>query len=276
MSDKRTILITGASTGIGLETARTFKARGWQVIASARKPEDLARLTEQDGVVALPLELNDGTSVDRFFDAALARAGGRIDALYNNAAFGIVGAMEDVTPDVLRQQLEVNVVGTHALTRRVVPVMRKQGHGRIVFCSSVLGLVTGRYRGVYSASKYALEAIADAYRYELDGTGIRVAIIEPGPIRTAFLASTVATFRHAIDTQNSPHADAYRRRMAEMENETPSRFKLGPEAVARAVLHAVESPRPKVRYRISPHTHAIALARRVLPGALLDRILMRA
>lgn len=273
---QRTIVITGASTGIGLEAARTFNARGWRVIASARKPADLERLTQELGVTAIALELSDLASIDAFVTAALNASNGRIDALYNNAAYGIIGAMEDLSADVLRQQLEVNVVGAHALTRAIVPIMRRQRSGRIVFCSSVLGLVTGRFRGAYSASKYAVEAIADAYRYELEGTGIQVALIEPGPIKTSFLSSTTALFHHTVDAANSPHAAEYQRRLAKMANEGDSRFKLAPSAVVKKLVHAIESPRPKVRYRISPHTHAIAIARRLLPGRLLDAVLKRA
>jgi NAD(P)-dependent dehydrogenase (short-subunit alcohol dehydrogenase family) len=273
---QRAIIITGASTGIGLEAARTFKSRGWFVICSARKPDDIERMGREVGVTCFPADLGDPASIDRFVASALAASNNRIDALYNNAAHGVIGAMEDLTPDILRQQLEVNVVGTHHLTRAIVPVMRRQGAGRIVFCSSVLGLVTGRFRGAYSASKYAIEAIADAYRYELDGSGIAVSILEPGPIRTAFLNSTAKHFADTVDVQSSPHRAAYEDRLASLTAETSSRFKLGPEAVVKSLVHAVESARPKVRYRISPHTYAMAFAKRALPSSLLDSILKRA
>ena len=271
----RTILISGCSSGIGLTAAATLKQRGWRVLATARKPEDLERLERQIGVEAFEMELSDLGSINRCADAVLAKTGGKLDALYNNAAYGIVGAMEDISGDVLRRHLDVNVIGTHELTRRFVPVMRAQGHGRIVTCSSVLGLVSGPYRGAYCASKYAVEAMTDAMRYELKGSGISVSLLEPGPIKTQFLPSTLKQFSATIDVANSPHKAEYERRLTAMADDRSSRLKLGPEAVVKSLVHALESPRPRVRYRISPHTYAISALRRVLPGRMLDIVLAR-
>jgi NAD(P)-dependent dehydrogenase (short-subunit alcohol dehydrogenase family) len=272
---QRTILITGCSTGIGYATANAMAARGWRVFATARKPADVARLSAMPGISAIPLELGDLDSIAACAAQVLAETGGTLDALYNNAAYGLVGAMEDVPGVHLKRHLDVNVVGTHELTRLVLPAMRRQGHGRIVTCSSVLGLVSGPFRGPYCASKYAVEAMSDAMRYELVGTGIFVSLIEPGPIRSEFLASTLAMMKSAIDIKTSPHADTYARRIAAMENDTQSKLKLGPERVVKAVIHATESTRPKVRYRVSPHTHAIAWMKRLLPERALDAVLMR-
>lgn len=271
----RSILISGCSSGIGLTAATTLKARGWRVLATARKPADLAALEKQHGLEAFELELSDLASVARCADAVMARTGGKLDALYNNAAYGIIGAMEDITGGVLRKHLDVNVIGTHELTRRMIPAMRKQGHGRIITCSSVLGLVSGPYRGAYSASKYAVEAMTDALRYELKGTGIHVSLLQPGPIKTEFLPSTLAQFKATIDADNSPHKAVYEKRLAAMANDTSSFLKLGPEAVVKRLVHALESPHPKARYMISPHTYAISILRRVLPGRALDMLLSR-
>ena len=272
---QRSILISGCSSGIGLTAATTLKARGWRVLATARKPEDLAKLEKQYGLEAFEMELSDLASIGRCADAVLMRTGARLDALYNNAAYGIVGAMEDISGDVLRKHLDVNVVGTHELTRRLIPAMRAQGHGRIVTCSSVLGLVSGPYRGAYAASKFAVEAMTDALRYELIGSGIHVSLLEPGPIKTQFLPSTLAQFRATIDVARSPHRAQYEKRIAKMETDTSSFLKLGPEAVVKRLIEALESPSPKARYMISPHTYAIALMRRVLPGRMLDAVLAR-
>ena len=272
---QKTILISGCSTGIGLAAATTLKGKGWRVLATARKPEDLARLEKEHGLEAFEMELSDLGSINRCADAVLAKTGGKLDALYNNAAYGIVGAMEDISGDTLRKHLDVNVIGTHELTRRVIPVMRAQGHGRIVTCSSVLGLVSGPYRGAYCASKFAVEAMTDALRYELAGSGIHVSLLEPGPIRTQFLPSTLAQFKATIDMAKSPHKAQYEKRLAAMANDTASKFKLGPEAVVKSLIHALESPRPKARYMISPHTYVAATLRRVLPGKVLDMILTR-
>ncbi len=272
---QRSILITGCSSGIGLATARLLKAHGWRVLATARKAEDLERLRTEEGLEALALELSDPASVAACAEEALALTEGKLFALYSNAAYGQVGAVEDLTAETLRRQLEVNVVGTHELTRRLIPAMRRNGAGRIVQCSSVLGLVSGPYRGAYCASKFALEALTDALRLELAGTGIAVSLIEPGPIRTGFVARALDAFRSSIDIEGSPHRDTYRARLAAMEAGGRQIFKLEPEAVAQKVLHAVENARPKARYFVTVPTHMAALMKRVLPTPLLDRFLQR-
>lgn len=272
---RRSVLVTGCSTGIGLAAARTLKARGWRVLATARKPADLDRLQGAEGLEVIALELADGASIAACAETALSLTGGRLDALYNNAAYGMVGAVEDTTAEELRAHFEVNVVAAHDLTRRVLPAMRAQGHGRIVMCSSVLGFVSGPYRGAYAASKFALEALADALRVEVAPAGIHVALLEPGPIESEFLASTLARFKHSIDVDGSPHAAYYRQRLARMEAGEGSRFKLGPEAVVAKLVHALEAPRPRARYRIGLPTHAAAVLTRVLPTRLLDRIVAR-
>jgi NAD(P)-dependent dehydrogenase (short-subunit alcohol dehydrogenase family) len=270
----RSILITGCSSGIGLASARTMKARGWRVLATARRPDDLERLESEEGVEALPLELADPASIAACAEEALERTGGKLDALFNNAAFGQVGAVEDLTSDLLRHQLETNVVGVHELTRRILPAMRANGRGRIVQCSSVLGLVTGPYRGAYCASKFALEALTDALRLELRGTPIRVALIEPGPIHSRFLEHALQNFRATIDVDASPHRETYLARLAAMEAGGKTTFKLPPEAVAAKLVHAVESPRPRARYYVTTPTYFAAALKRLLPTSLLDRVLI--
>lgn len=273
MSD-RTILITGCSSGIGLACARTMKVRGWRVLATARSPDDIARLEHEEGVEALALEQSDPASIAACADEALRRTDGKLDALFNNAAFGQVGAVEDLPADLLRRQLEVNVVGAHELTRRILPAMRANGAGRIVQCSSVLGLVAGPYRGAYCASKFALEALADALRLELRETSIAVSLIEPGPIFSRFVETALENFKATIDMEASPHREAYRARLAAMEAGGSTTFKLPPEAVAAKLVHAVESARPKARYYVTKPTYFAAVMRRVLPTSLLDRILI--
>lgn len=271
----RAILITGCSSGIGLACARTMKARGWRVLATARRSEDLDRLEQEEGVEALSLELADPASIAACATEALGRTDGHLYALFNNAAFGQVGAVEDLSPEHLRRQIEVNVVGVHDLTRRVVPTMRANGEGRIVQCSSVLGLVSAPYRGAYCASKFALEALSDALRLELRDTNIAVSLIEPGPIRTRFVETALANFRATIDMAGSPHRETYVERLAAMEAGGSSTFKLEPEAVAAKLVHAVESRRPKARYYVTTPTYMAAILKRVLPTPLLDRFLVR-
>lgn len=193
----RSILITGASSGIGLASATLLKSRGWRVLATVRRPEDLAKL-EALGCEALPLELADPASIASCATAALDRTDGRLFALFNNAAYGQPGAVEDLTVDVLKAQFEVNLFAWHDLTRRILPAMRKTGRGRIVQCSSVLGFISPPYRGAYNASKHALEALSDAMRFELQGSGVTVSIIEPGPIATQFVPNAIEAFRRNV------------------------------------------------------------------------------
>ncbi|MCB1515069.1 MAG: SDR family NAD(P)-dependent oxidoreductase [Hyphomicrobiaceae bacterium] len=275
MHENGTILITGASSGIGWAAAVRLKARGWRVLATARNEADRERLAGEAGVEPLHLELSDHGSIERCAEAALGRTGGRIDALFNNAAYGQVGAVEDLSADVLRRQLEVNVIGTHELTRRLIPSMRANGSGRIVQCSSVLGLVAGPYRGAYCASKFALEALSDSMRVELAGSGVFVVLIEPGPIRTRFVDTALRIFRESIDIEGSVHRATYEARLKAMEAGGKQRFKLEPDAVVDKLVLALESPRPRLRYFVTTPTYVAAGLKRVLPMRLMDRLVHR-
>ncbi|MEX1061092.1 MAG: SDR family oxidoreductase [Methyloceanibacter sp.] len=272
---ERSILITGCSSGIGWASAREIKARGWRVFATARKPEDIARLKEKEGVESLYLDYAEPESIAAAAEHVLAATGGRLNALFNNGAYGQPGAVEDLKPDVLRAQFEANVFGWHDLTRRIIPAMRQQGQGRIVFCSSILGLISAPYRGAYCASKFAVEALADALRMELAATGIRIVLIEPGPIASRFLEHALEAYRRHIDLEGSAHREIYRTRIARLEEGGDQTFKLGPEAVALKLVHALESRNPKRRYYVTLPTYAAALLRRVLPARALDAIAAR-
>ena len=272
---EKSILITGCSSGIGLAAAKLMKERGWRVLATARTSEDLAMLARDIGVEAIRLDLADASSVSACAEEALRRTDQKLFALFNNGAYGQVGAVEDLTADVLRRQLEVNLIGTHALTRHLIPAMRAQGAGRIVQCSSVLGFVSVPYRGAYCASKFALEALSDAMRYELAGTGIFVSLIEPGPIRTRFVEHALANFRNTVDIEGSAHANTYRARLAAMERGGKETFKLEPESCAWKLVHAVESARPRTRYRVTVPTYLAAYAKRFLPTSIADRLAQR-
>jgi NAD(P)-dependent dehydrogenase (short-subunit alcohol dehydrogenase family) len=271
----RTILITGCSSGIGLASARVMKQRGWRVIATARSADDLTHLRDDLGVEALHLELSEPSSVADCAREALALTGGRLDALFNNAAYGQVGAVEDLTADVLRRQIEVNLIAQHDLTCRVLPVMRIQGHGRIVQCSSVLGLVAAPFRGAYCASKFAMEALSDSMRIELAGTGIHVSLIEPGPIRTRFVEHALANFLTTVDIGGSPHRAVYEARLERMRQGGNDTFKLEPEAVAAKLVHAVESARPRNRYYVTTPTYLAAFVKRIAPQGVVDWCVQR-
>lgn len=274
--ERRTILITGCSSGIGADAAVSLARRGWRVFASARKPRDVAHLAGE-GLEAIQLDYADEASIGRAVEAVLAATGGRLDAVFNNGAYALPGAVEDLPTDGLRAQFEANLFGWHALTRRVIPVMRRQRQGRIVQCSSVLGYIPMKYRGAYIASKFALEGLSETLRLELLGTGIEVVLIEPGPITTRFDINALAVFRATIDIEGSVHREEYLRRIARMERGgSSSPFKLGPEAVTAALIRALEAPRPRPRYRVTVPSHVAALLRRALPTSALHRFLARA
>jgi NAD(P)-dependent dehydrogenase (short-subunit alcohol dehydrogenase family) len=273
--EERSVLITGCSSGIGLASAREMKARGWRVFATARKKKDIARLRDEEGVESLYLDYTEPDSIEKTVTKVLKAMGGRLDALFNNGVYGQPGAVEDLRPDVLRAQFEAGFFGWHDLTARIIPVMRKQGEGRIVFCSSVLGLVSAPYRGAYCAAKFAVEALADALRMELAATNIKIVLIEPGPIASRFLEHALEAYRRNIDLDASHHSEIYRQRIARLEEGGDQTFKLGPEAVALKLTRALESRNPKRRYFVTLPTYAAALFRRILPTAVLEAIASR-
>lgn len=272
---RRVILITGTSSGIGFAAARDMAARGWRVFATVRTQADAARVGALPGVETLILDYAIPDTVAAAADAVLAATGGRIDALFNNGAYGQPGALEDLPTDALRAQFEANVFGWHDLTRRVIPAMRARGGGRIVQCSSILGFLSLKYRGAYIGSKHALEGLTDTLRLELHDSGIHVSSIQPGPIATSFVRTSMAKFREVIDIASSPHRDVYGRRLARMERGGASRFKLPPEAVVAALIHACEAPRPRLVYRVTTPTKVMALAQRLLPLAVMYRAALR-
>ena len=205
----------------------------------------------------------------------LGITGGTLDALFNNGAYAIPGAVEDLPTEALRDIFESNFFGWHSLTRAVLPVMRAQGHGRIVQCSSVLGLITMPWRGAYNASKFALEGLTDTLRMEMRDTGIDVVLIEPGPITSAFRANSIIQFERWIDWKNAPRAAQYetqlRPRLYDSVKKTT--FELGPEAVVDKLIHALEAPRPRPRYYVTVPTYFSGFMRRLLPTRLLDKVM---
>lgn len=271
-SDKA-VLITGCSSGIGECVAAGLKARGYRVFASARKDADVARLADE-GFEAIKLDLRDAESIKAALDTLLTRTGGKLYGLFNNGAYGQPGAVEDLDTDTLRAQFETNFFGWHELTCRVLPIMRRQGHGRIIQNSSVLGFVALKWRGAYNASKYAIEGLTDTLRMELSGSGIHVSLIEPGPIESRFRENAYEAFKLNIDIENSPHRDAYRRVEARLATEDKiAHFTLSGDAVLKKVVHALESRRPRPRYYVTVPTHALGFLRRVLSTRWLDIVL---
>lgn len=270
----RSILITGCSSGIGYAAAHTLKARGWRVFAACRKIEDCARL-HAEGFDAPRIDYADEASVHTGLAEVLQATGGTLDAVFNNGAFAIPGAVEDMPTDALRAIFEANFFGWHTLTRAVIPVMRTQGHGRIVQCSSVLGLIAMQWRGAYNATKFALEGLTDTLRMEMADTNIHIVLIEPGPITSAFRANSALQFERWIDWRSSVRAHQYeadlRPRLYDSVNKT--KLELGPDAVVAKLVHALESPRPHARYYVTLPTYFSGMMRRLLPTRALDWML---
>lgn len=271
----KTVLITGASTGIGYHAAKTLKTAGYRVFATARKSEDVAALTAQ-GFESVQLDLSSTESITAAVSYVIQLTGGKIDVLFNNGAYGQPGAVEDLPTNALRQQFEANVFGWHELTTQIIPLMRANGRGRIIQNSSVLGLVAMKYRGAYNASKFAIEGLTDTLRLELLNSPIKVALIEPGPIESQFRANALAAFKANIDIENSEHRDDYQQQITRLaKKDVTNKFTLGPEAVSKVLIHAIESNNPKVRYYVTFPTYLFALLKRFLPFRVLDKILAK-
>ncbi len=266
-----TILITGCSTGIGLACARGLKAKGWRVFATARKSVDVERLSAE-GFEAIPLDYADTRSVQACAAEVARLTDGRLFALFNNGAYGQPGALEDVTRAVLEQQFAANFFGWHELTNLCLPMMRKNGSGRIVQCSSVLGLVALKWRGPYNASKFALEGLSDTLRLELRNTNIRVITINPGPIESNFVQNARAAFARNIDMTHSHYKDVFEKQRQKLERGGTTRFKLPASAVLDKLILAVESQNPSTHYYVTTATWLLAGLRRILPQSLLDKI----
>jgi NAD(P)-dependent dehydrogenase (short-subunit alcohol dehydrogenase family) len=272
----RTVLITGCSSGIGYDAAHGLARRGWRVLATCRRPEDCARLAAE-GLESFPLDYADEASVAAGAEEALSRTGGRLDALFNNGAFAIPGAVEDLPRGALRAIFETNLFGVHDLTRRVIPAMRRAGAGRIVNNSSVLGFAALKWRGAYVATKHALEGLTDVLRLEMRDTPIRVILIEPGPVTSRIRQNSIPHFERWIDWQASARAGEYRSTLLRRlyEDRGPDRFELPAAAVTAKLVHALEHPRPRPRYYVTAPTHAIGALKRLLPTRALDSLLAR-
>lgn len=273
--EARTILVTGCSSGIGRHCAQALKADGWRVFATARKQTDI-RLLAESGLTGLYLDYCDEGSIAAAFEAVLSATGGTLDAVFNNGAYAQAGAVEDVPTDALRTQFEANFFGWHTLTRLAIAVMRRQGHGRVVHCSSILGVIPYRWRGAYVASKFAIEGLFHSLRLELLGSGIHISLIEPGPIRSKIGENGVRYFRENIDIENSIHAetyDAYLRKLTDQDRS--GLFRRSPKAVYRKLSHALNSRNPRASYPVTIPTHFMFGANRILPRRAIDWFIMR-
>ena len=276
LSKQKSILITGCSTGIGYCVAKGLQARGYRVLATARRAESVEALSNE-GLESLQLDLDDSESIKKAVAIILDRTGGELYGLFNNGAYGIPGAVEDLSRDTLRTQFETNVFGWQELTNLIIPVMRRQGYGRIIQNSSVLGFVAMPFRGAYNASKFAIEGLSDTLRLELRDTDIHISLVEPGPILSRFRATGVIMLEKHIDIENSIHRDKYKGVLERLKKEGPAApFTLPPEAVLKKVIRALESKRPKARYYVTFPTYLFGYLKKILPDRLMDKMLASA
>ncbi|GLO68773.1 short-chain dehydrogenase/reductase [Phaeobacter inhibens] len=273
---QKTILMTGCSSGIGLDSAHGMRERGWTVFASCRQRVDCDRLRAQ-GFISPLMDYTDAETLRSGLDEVLEHTGGTLDVLFNNGAHGLPGAVEDVSTDGLRSIFESNVFGWHELTRNVIPVMRAQGHGRIVQNSSILGFVSFPWRGAYVATKHAIEGLTDTMRVELRDSGIRVILIEPGPVTSKIREKAIPHFEKYVDWENSALRDRYEASLLKRlyESTGPDRFELPASAVTAKLVHACESRRPHPRYYVTVPTHVGGVLKRILTTRAIDHILAR-
>ena len=273
---QKTILITGCSSGIGYDAAHGLREAGWRVFASCRQQSDCDRLSSE-GFETVLLDYSDSASLSSGVDYVLSQTGGTLDALYNNGAFAVPGAVEDLPTDALRSVFEANLFGYHELTRLVLPIMRRQGHGRVVNCSSVLGLVPMKWRGAYVASKFALEGLTQTLRMEMMDTPIHIITLQPGPITSKIRQNSIPHFEKWIDWENSPRRDQYKNKLIDRlyHSSGPDRFELPARAVTDKLLKALTAHNPKPFYFVTTPTYLMAGLKRILPTRMLETLVAR-
>ncbi len=271
---EKIILITGCSSGIGFESALFLQNKGHRVIASCRKEEDVLKLAALN-IEAIQLDVSDSFSINNAFAQVMEQTSGRLDVLINNAGYGQAGALEDISRDLLRKQFETNVFGLLELTNLAIPIMRKQGHGRIINISSILGIISMPFRGAYNASKYAVEGLCDTLRLELDSSGIQVIAIEPGPIESKFRDNVIDHSLKDIDIAQSHFSSQYQSMLHEYkQKKADSMFTKKPAAVIKCLVHAIESNKPKAKYPVTVPAHLMIFLKRICSTRLLDKLFL--
>jgi len=270
-SKLKSVLITGCSSGIGICLAHGLRSEGYRVFASARNTNDVDKLKVL-GFESLLLDLSSSESIN----VAISELYQKTDNLYaliNNGAYGQAGALEDISREALERQFQVNVFGWHELTNLVLPKMRKENLGRVIYVSSILGFVAMPFRGPYIASKFAIEGLVNTLRLELSDTNIKFSLIQPGPIESKFRANAYLAFKENVDTVKSNYKEQYKTMIQRLESDKNAQFTLPPEAVLKCTLHALKSSSPKIHYRVTFPTKLFAFLGRILPSSWMDKIL---
>lgn len=270
-----TVLITGCSSGIGYHVAKGLKQRGYNVYATARKEEDVKRLISE-GFKCLQLDYADSASVQDLANELMLLVGTNLYGVFHNGAYGQPGAVEDLTRETLEKQFATNVFGWMELNNRLIVLMRHNNRGRIIFNSSVLGLISLPFRGAYNASKYAIEGFADTLRLELSDTNVKVSLVEPGPIESRFRPNALQALKDNVNLEDSVHRDRYKKtlsRLAKQGHVDP--YTLSPEAVLKKVIHALESKNPQAHYYVTIPTYVMGALKRLLPTKLMDKFILK-
>ena len=270
-------MITGCSSGIGLDAALTLKARGWRVFATCRSQSDCDDLIAR-GLESFVLDYASSESIQAAVTKALELNAGKLDALFNNGAFAIPGRVEDLPRGALQSIFETNVFGQFELINLILPVMRKQGHGRIVNNSSVLGFAALPFRGAYNSTKFAMEGLSDTLRLEMHDTGVKVILIEPGPIGTNIRENSIPHFEKWINWQQSAAREKYEQQFIPRlydKDAKKDRFELSCSAVTDKLIHALEHPKPKPRYYVTTPTYIAGVLKRLLSTRMLDAVLRK-
>lgn len=273
---KKSILITGCSSGIGYSCAQTLHKRGWKVFATCRKQKDCNRL-KAEGIESFLLDYQKEKTIKSALQSCLEVTGGTIDAIFNNGAFAIPGALEDISTGALKDIFQSNVFGYHELIRLSLPIMRAQGYGRIVNCSSVLGFVALPFRGAYNSTKFAIEGLSDTLRVELIHSNIKVILIEPGPITSQIRKNSIPKFEKWVKWEQSSRADEYRELLIPRlyKGNAPDLFELPATAVSKKLIHALESSKPKTRYFVTTPTYLLYYLKKILPTKWLDLLISK-
>jgi short-subunit dehydrogenase len=273
-SEVKSILITGCSTGIGAHLARGLRDKGYRVFASARQETDVKKL-EAEGFESLLLDLSSSDSINSAVSALFQKTD-HLYALINNGAYGQAGALEDISRTAMEEQFQANFFGWHELTNLILPSMKSRNSGRVIYISSVLGFVALPFRGPYIASKFAIEGLVDTLRLELRHTNIKLSLVQPGPIESDFRQNAYLSFQKHVDFEGSDYRQDYKKMIKRLNSPNNAQFTLGPEAVLRPVLHALESKSPRVRYRVTFPTKLFAILGRILPSTWMDKVLSKA
>ena len=271
----KSVLITGCSSGIGLDTALQMHSLGWKVFASCRKEEDVARL-QALGLETLVLDVDKSEQIKAAFEAISAQTGGTLDALFCNAGYGQTGAIEDVPREALREQFETNVFVTWECIHHAMKIFRHQGHGRILVNSSILGFAAMPWRGAYNSTKFALEGMCDTLRHELFNTNIQVVLVEPGPVATRFRPNAVVKLHQHIDIENSVHRESYHKQLERLQTQGDTTvFTISSATCASICVHALSTPHPRRRYLVTVPTILFWYLKRLFPTALFDKLLRK-